>query len=136
MRAHLSLLKWRVLEPRITSLARSAASAVATALPGSISGTDKLLPTNCSLGITQYYVDCNRLPLHLSSALALSVTLMSVADSQIRELDSLQPILHKVSPAYMEGFLTLGFCLVILMALVIPFRPKAEHNNRNVSCER
>jgi hypothetical protein len=82
---------------------------------------DKLLPTNCSLGTTQYCVgfenrvDCNRLPLHLSNILPKSLT--SINDSQIRELDSLQPILDKVNPAYIAGFLTLGLCLIIATLL-------------------
>lgn len=75
-------------------------------------------------------MDCNRPPLHLSSALALSKTLMSVADSQIRKLDSLQPILDKVNPAYIEGFLTLGLCLIIATALLFAYSIWSKRRTR------
>ncbi|KAF8856254.1 hypothetical protein BDZ45DRAFT_594494 [Acephala macrosclerotiorum] len=114
--------------------AQSAASLLATAVPGAASkiqssagaietAIEALLPRNCSLGTTQFCIafingtKCNDLPLNISHI--VPETVASFVDNEIQSLRPLEGILAKITPASIKGCLILG--LVLLFGLIVTF---------------
>ena len=108
------------VSPAISNV-ESAANTAATAIPD-ISKIGHLIPLNCSLGTKQFCVgfddrvDCNNLPLNLSSL--VPKTIASFVRDQVQVLQPLEDELKKVTPTNIQHCLTGGLVLVLVMAVI------------------
>jgi hypothetical protein len=101
----------------VTSQVNSATSAIETGIPNA----DSIIPKNCSLGMKQFcvgfenHVDCQDLPLDISKVLPKALT--SFGGDQVKDFQSLEGILARVTPGYIRNPIIWGLVVTIATAV-------------------